>query len=485
LLQTIPAVLVVAVVTFICFEFQVGFPTVSFTYLVIVVLHSLNGDFRSSLVVSVVAFLCLNYFFVPPIFSLRVSDSSDTVALIAFLLAGTVITRLTSRAQQAAHWEKVQRQDTTRLYQLAQRLIAVEPGASPRSFLLTPLREAFDLRAVCLFEASAAQAQIDGQSSHNLAEMTRDAFITAKEFQDTASGIAIRLLNTRIGTVGAIGFEGLRDIGLAADSLTALVALAVERSVAFQRASNAAAVAEAEVFRGTVLDALAHEFKTPLTTVLTAVEAIRDTGPLQPEQMQMTQVVEAEASHLEQLTSRVLRLARLDREEVKPNFETIEMGSVLKELVEQYARRWPDHPFQLKGLSKITLSADRELLRLAIGQLLDNACKYSPPQAEIEISLDVRGNEFELRVRNTGTSIPAAERSRIFDRFYRGSKAHLKAAGSGLGLYVARKIATAHGGNVTLDDSQTDSADISFCFTLSTVESVEAHETQVQSANRR
>ena len=116
LLRAFPSAVVIGITTFICFVCHFNFPTVSFVYLVVVVLQSLKGDFLSSALVSVVAFLCLNYFFVPPIFSLAVSDPSDTLALISFLITGLVVTRLTSRARQAADAATIQRSETTRLY---------------------------------------------------------------------------------------------------------------------------------------------------------------------------------------------------------------------------------------------------------------------------------------------------------------------------------------------------------------------------------
>src|SRR5208282_6802738 len=95
--------------------------------------------------------------------------------------------------------------------------------------------------------------------------------------------------------------------------------------------------------------------------------------------------------------------------------------------------------------------ADPELLRLALSQLLDNAVKYSLPDSEIKVEIEARGEMIYVRVSNSGSSIAAAEQQRIFERFYRGAEARRFTSGSGLGLYVARKIALAHGGMLDLD----------------------------------
>ena len=130
LLRAMPACVVVGLITFICYGLRLNYTTVSFCFLIIVVLQSLIGDFLSSVVVSLISFLCLNYFFIPPIFSLRISDSSDTLALVAFLVAGLVITRLTSQTREAAASEELQRKEVTRLYELARAIAATETGSN-------------------------------------------------------------------------------------------------------------------------------------------------------------------------------------------------------------------------------------------------------------------------------------------------------------------------------------------------------------------
>jgi two-component system sensor histidine kinase KdpD len=96
--------------------------------------------------------------------------------------------------------------------------------------------------------------------------------------------------------------------------------------------------------------------------------------------------------------------------------------------------------------------ADPELLRLAISQLLDNACKYSTPGSIVSLRIAREHDGIVVRVVSTGNPIPATERNRIFERFYRGIDGRRSGPGSGLGLFVARKIALALGGSIDLDD---------------------------------
>ena len=106
------------------------------------------------------------------------------------------------------------------------------------------------------------------------------------------------------------------------------------------------------------------------------------------------------------------------------------------------------------------------MLRLALSQLLDNACKYSLPGSTVAIQLEKREDWVAIRVTNNGSSIPVGERHRIFERFYRGAEARRFTSGSGLGLYVARKIALAHRGVLDLDHERSTGGRVSFCLTI-------------------
>jgi len=191
LLRAIPSSIVIAFATLACFAFHANFAAVSLIFLIIVVLQSLTGDLGSAVIISVIAFLCLNYFFVPPIFSLAVSDASDTLALISFLITGLVVTRLITRTREAADLAAVQRAEATRLYELARQLLASDPGASVEEGLLRPFRLGLNLTAVCLFDAATAQLHIDGDSLHDLGDQTRTAFLSRCNSQDLNAGVAV------------------------------------------------------------------------------------------------------------------------------------------------------------------------------------------------------------------------------------------------------------------------------------------------------
>lgn len=168
-------------------------------------------------------------------------------------------------------------------------------------------------------------------------------------------------------------------------------------------------------------------------------------------------MVESEASRLSLLTSRLLRTAQLDREEVKPQLELTDIADLVAGLAEQYSRQWTDRKLSIRTETEATgVMADPELLQLALRQLLDNACKYSAPGSAVSVSIDSQDKWVAIRTSNSGSRIRPSERSRIFERFYRGAEAAHRAPGSGLGLYVARKIVHAHGGSLDLETGITN-----------------------------
>jgi two-component system sensor histidine kinase KdpD len=166
----------------------------------------------------------------------------------------------------------------------------------------------------------------------------------------------------------------------------------------------------------------------------------------------MAETVESEAARLSRLTTRLIRTARLEEAQVKPWMELMDLSSVLSETVEHYSKLSADRSISVvKECNSSEVLADPELIRLAVSQLLDNACKYSTPGSPVTLRVSRQGDHITLHVLSTGNAIQPGEKQNIFDRFYRGASGHRMAPGSGLGLFVARKIALAHGGSLDLD----------------------------------
>ena len=196
-------------------------------------------------------------------------------------------------------------------------------------------RDIFGFRAACLLDANTAQVHLDGDSQQGLAEKTRSGYIAGHDYRDSARSLEIRCVWIGGELLGAIGFEGALDSESTAGPLGVLAAVTLERARANESASKAAAAIHAEVLRSAILDALAHEFKTPLTAIMTAAGSLKEVDGLPLDERELAEMIENEAARLGHLTTRLLRMQRLDRIEVKPNLETADLSPLVMHIVDQ------------------------------------------------------------------------------------------------------------------------------------------------------
>jgi two-component system sensor histidine kinase KdpD len=442
---------VIALLTFICYRFHINNATVVLAFLLVVIVQSLTGRLVASLVVAVSAAGCLDFFFLPPTLSFRVDNPIDALAIVVFPIMSLVVTRQVSRVREEAQRARRRRSEVEQLYEVATRLLLLTPDQVGGIPALKVFRGVLGSAAVCLFDAGTAEVSSDGISQYDLPERTRQAYIFGKDADDVSCGVFVRCLRVGHAIIGAIGFEGPQDPELVLPAFPILAASALDRAHTFRRASKESAAAQAEVFRTAILDALAHEFKTPLATILAVAGGIRESSNLQPAQEEMASMIESEASRLSLLTTRLVRTARLDREELKPRLKRIDIVSFVNRVVHRYTAHSHERRVAVNSCCKsVEVPTDPQLLDLALTQILDNAFKYSLPASAITVNVRAEEGLVMIGVSNEGSSIAPDEQSRIFERFYRGTKVRNLVSGTGLGLYVARKIADAHGGSLDL-----------------------------------
>jgi two-component system sensor histidine kinase MprB len=196
--------------------------------------------------------------------------------------------------------------------------------------------------------------------------------------------------------------------------------------------------------RRLVADA-SHELRTPLTAARANVELVRE-GKLPPEEVH--RALDEATIELDSLTSLVADLVELARgAERKLRVEDVQLDDLVSAAVERAKSRAPEATF-VTSLSPVQVRVDPVLVERAVGNLLDNAVKYSPPGAPIEVSV----RDGEVVVADHGPGIAEEDLPRIFDRFYRAAGARSK-PGAGLGLAIVREAAEAHGGRATAESS--------------------------------
>jgi two-component system sensor histidine kinase MprB len=196
--------------------------------------------------------------------------------------------------------------------------------------------------------------------------------------------------------------------------------------------------------RRLVADA-SHELRTPLTSTRTNIDLLREGRLPEDEARRALDEASVELAALTTLVSDLVELAR--GEERKLRVEDVQLDDLVAGAVERAKSRAPDATF-VASLSPTVVRVDPVLLERAILNLLDNAVKYSPPGAPIEVSV----REGEVVVADHGPGVADEDVSRIFDRFYRSAGARSK-PGAGLGLAIVREAAEAHGGSATVESS--------------------------------
>jgi two-component system sensor histidine kinase MprB len=255
----------------------------------------------------------------------------------------------------------------------------------------------------------------------------------------------VRTLTAAAETVAATGdltervaASGSDELGRLARRFNAMLA-ALEESVGRQRRL----VADAS-----------HELRTPLTAARTNVDLVREGKLPEDEVRHALDEASVELSSLTSLVSDLVELAR--GEERKLRIEDVQLDDLVLSAVERAKARAPQATF-VTSLTPVQVSVDPVLVERAVGNLLDNAVKYSPPGAPIDVSV----RDGEVVVADQGPGIAEEDLPRIFDRFYRAATARAK-PGAGLGLGIVREAAEAHGGKATAE-STADGA----CFRLS------------------
>jgi two-component system sensor histidine kinase MprB len=194
--------------------------------------------------------------------------------------------------------------------------------------------------------------------------------------------------------------------------------------------------------RRLVADA-SHELRTPLTAARTNVDLLRE-GKLGEEDAR--RAVDEASVELAALSTLVADLAELARgQERKLRVEEVHLDELVAEMIERAKARAPEAMF-VTALSPTVVEADAVLVERAVSNLLDNAVKYSPPGAPIEVSV----RDGEVVVADHGPGVAEEDLPRIFDRFYRSATARSK-PGAGLGLAIVREAAEAHGGTATVE----------------------------------
>ena len=442
----------VAACAWVSFHLGLGVATTGFLYLVIVVFTAIYGGFWSATAASVGAVACLNFFFVPPILTFRVASSEDLIALWTFEFTALVVSRLSHLATKRAAEAAIERRDSERLYRISRRVLMLDASHPPAQMLTQLMREIFELDAVVMLDSASATVHQSGIPPEGAEGRTRGAYLLDKNEFDPATRSWYCALRLDARPVGALALCGGEISSLAAGALSSLCAAALERSLSMQRECRAEAARQSEQLRAAVLDALGHEFKTPLTAIWTASSAMLEVGGLSDFQCELVTLIDDQSKKLNELASRLLTTAKLDRGDFHPALRPTVCSNVVRAVVKSLESIEAQERIRIVvPPQEQPAMADASLLAAAVAQLIDNALKYSSSGSQIEIAFSSSQGRAIVGVRSHGVTVPPSERERIFERFYRSRADENAPAGTGLGLSIVKRIAESHRGSVWVE----------------------------------
>jgi len=429
-------------------------PVAVLLYLVIVVSTALLCGFWQSVIVSLSAVAVQSYLTARQVRVDPAAEATSSITLLAFILTALVISRLSARATEHARESDSWGGQMHDLYEFTRRTLQMNLHVEPGAQLAELVHEIFALEAVVVFDADLHEIYQAGFWNVDPQELAQNVYYFETSDDDPETGIGrrvVRLGNVPIGSVVVRGDTS----PLTNNAIASLIAITFDRYRAFANESRIETERRTEQLRSTVLDSLAHAYKTPLTAIRAASTGLNEMGKLSPGQSELVALIDEQAGLLSELTTRLLTTARLDAGEVTVHAIPVGVGALIDEVVASLSDRLASMKVSIELPNDgLILCCDRQLMIMLLSQYIDNACKYSIYGTAITIRAVESKAEVIFSVHSFGSVIPMADRERIFDRYYRSSTSSNRAAGTGIGLSVAKRAAMIHGGYVWVNSDQ-------------------------------
>ena len=444
----------VLAVTFLGFKvIPVNASTVGFAYLLVILVVASTWGFLEAALASVLATLVFNFFFLPPVGTFTIADPQNWVALSSFLATSLIASRLSAKARARAS-EAVERQrDLERLYAFSRAMLQIGTGAPFSKQLLERLVQVFNLQAAVLYERDDGEFTCVGIASpEGVQNSLRSAVVSGAVSPHEEPPFVIVAVSRGSEPVASMALRGATMPMALLQGVSNLVAIGLERARARDLAQQVEAARQSEQLRTTLIDAMAHEFKTPLTLIRAATTSLL-ANPELPAANRTEQLAVANegAEHLQELIDDAIEMARLDTAHIEIHPELASLEETLQEVLASMQTEIDERPVQIVVNGALPLIPfDRRLLKLAIRQLLDNALKYTPVNTPVQVGASIKDGVLMVDVTDYGKGIPDEEQGRIFERFYRSPSVKGQIPGSGLGLSIADGIVRAHNGELTV-----------------------------------
>ncbi len=430
LLRIILFAVLVWTLDWVCFQLKTSRATAGMLLLLAVLGTATRGDRWLAMITAGTACLAFNYYQIDTVGSLIINSLDGAITFTAMVVTAITGSHLAIRARRRADEAERRREEMNRLQQLGSSLLIANTVSATGHSIVD--------RIVQLFAAHTAILRVDGQE-----------FVAGRP--PAGEPVEIYIKSGEKATV--LFLYGICPSAEVSDALSNLADLALDRARASEDRSRMESSQRGEQLRNTVLNALAHNFKTPLTCIKAAASMLRRSPSLTDEDgRDLVIAIDEEADRLAKLINESLDLARIEAHRMNPRREECDVHGTIQKVVERMSRYLGGRFVTVKIPHDLPLvDGDQFLLEQMFTQILDNAWKYSRPGGAIQVHANSAGQRVTVTIQNEGGRIPESERELIFDRFYRGSGHRSKVEGTGLGLAIARSIAEVHGGALWLD----------------------------------
>ena len=306
--------IIAAITVFFSRILPINATTAGFFYLVGILAIAAAGGLIESTISSVAAMLCLNFYFLPPVGTFTIADPQNWVALFTFLVTSLTASQLSARAKRRTT-EAVERQrEMERLYTLSHGLLLSDASRPIARQIAQQLVQAFEFTAVSLYERSSGNTERAGAGEiPDDVSKLREAAINSSVFRDGDQQLIVTPVRLGGKPIGSLALRGRSLSDAALQSLLNLAAIGLERALS-QEAMNRAEVArQSEELKSTLLDGIAHEFKTPLTSIKAVTTDLLSAAPgeLQPQQRELVSIADEGADRLSKLVTEAIQLARI------------------------------------------------------------------------------------------------------------------------------------------------------------------------------
>jgi two-component system, OmpR family, sensor histidine kinase KdpD len=450
-------------------------------FILTVVLVAVRFGRGAAALAAVLSVCSFDFFFVPPRFSFAVSDVQYILTFIIMLAVGLITGQLTAglrfQARVAGHREE----RAGSLYEIARDLSGAVQIDQVVRISDESIERTFRASAALLLPNAAGQLAVT--SSRADAALTVDIGIAQWAFDkgqpagfgtDTLPGTEVLYVPLRAPTrargVLAVKARNRRLLRIPEqrqllDTFAALIAIALERVHYVKVAQDAVVRMESERLRNSLLAALSHDLRTPLTVLVGLAESLALTKPpLSPQQLESAEAIQDEARRMSTLVSNLLDMARIESGEVKLNLQWQPLEEVVGSALNAAREMLKHHLVEVRLPRNLPLvRIDALLIERVLVNLLENASKYTPPGSRITLAAEIVGDQLSVSVSDNGPGLGAGREEAIFQKVTRGER-ESATPGVGLGLAICRAIVESHQGKIVA--SHRPGGGARFTFTL-------------------